>query len=63
MIRELVAATGVPVIASGGVSEARHIDELRAIGAEGAIVGRALYDGRLRYADALEAARSEVAPC
>ena len=66
-LRTLVQAAGVPVIASGGVATAEHIRRLRGLGAEGAIVGRALYDGRLRYADAAGAAApalgSGAAPC
>ena len=50
---------GVEVIASGGVST---LDDLRALCAArlaGAIVGRALYEGRFGLAEALEAARCE----
>jgi phosphoribosylformimino-5-aminoimidazole carboxamide ribotide isomerase len=48
---------GLRVIASGGVSS---LDDLRAVcdaGLAGAIVGRALYEGRFTLADALEASR------
>jgi phosphoribosylformimino-5-aminoimidazole carboxamide ribotide isomerase len=51
----LSAAIRVPVILSGGIAT---IDDLRAAavaGAEGAIVGRALYDGQIALADALRA--------
>ncbi|MBI3998619.1 MAG: 1-(5-phosphoribosyl)-5-[(5-phosphoribosylamino)methylideneamino]imidazole-4-carboxamide isomerase [Armatimonadetes bacterium] len=54
-LRALILAVPVPVIASGGICSA---DDLRAVataGAEGAIVGRALYDGRLTLADARRA--------
>jgi phosphoribosylformimino-5-aminoimidazole carboxamide ribotide isomerase len=50
---------GALVIASGGVSS---LDDLRAVcdaGLAGAIVGRALYEGRFGLAHALEAARCE----
>jgi len=49
--------TGASVIASGGVS---GLDDLRAVceaGLAGVIVGRALYEGRLDLAAALQAAR------
>lgn len=52
----LASAITVPVIASGGVSS---LDDLRALlaeagsGIEGAIVGRALYDGAIDPAEAL----------
>ena len=45
-----------PVIASGGVSGAEDIEALAATGLiAGAIVGRALYDGRVSLAEALAA--------
>jgi phosphoribosylformimino-5-aminoimidazole carboxamide ribotide isomerase len=60
----LIEAVAVPVIASGGVSRLEDIEELGRIGAAAVIVGKALYDGRLRLADALETAahfRGEMA--
>ena len=51
----LAQAVPVPVIASGGVSS---LADIRALAAEksiaGAIVGRALYDGRIALAEALK---------
>ena len=55
----LARATALPVIASGGVAGAEDIAALvahAAVGIEGVICGRALYDGRLRLADALRLA-------
>ncbi len=43
------------VIASGGVSSVVDLRAVRAIGASGAIVGRAIYEGRLSLEDALRA--------
>jgi phosphoribosylformimino-5-aminoimidazole carboxamide ribotide isomerase len=51
------------VIASGGVTTVDQIRRLRELGLEGAIVGSALYAGKLRLEDALLAARREAAPC
>ena len=51
-----VAALSIPVVASGGVSS---LDDLRALagaGCEGAIIGTALYEGRLDLREALEVA-------
>jgi phosphoribosylformimino-5-aminoimidazole carboxamide ribotide isomerase len=45
----------VTVIASGGVASVDDLRRLAAAGAEAAIVGTALYEGRLQLADALEA--------
>lgn len=42
-----------PVIASGGVATIEDLDACAAAGADGAIVGRALYEGRLDLSDAL----------
>jgi phosphoribosylformimino-5-aminoimidazole carboxamide ribotide isomerase len=51
----LARAVAIPVIASGGVASVQDIRDLRAAGAdiEGAILGRALYDGRVDPAEAL----------
>lgn len=51
-------ATGVSVIASGGFAGAGDIRAAREAGLAGAIVGRALYEGRLTLAEALEAAKA-----
>jgi phosphoribosylformimino-5-aminoimidazole carboxamide ribotide isomerase len=44
------------VLASGGVSSVAHLRALAQAGAEGAIIGTALYEGRLTLGDALVAA-------
>ena len=49
---------GVGVIASGGVTTLEDIRAARAHGLAGAVIGRALYEDRLRLPEALEAARS-----
>ncbi len=46
----------MPVLASGGVTTIEHLRELAEAGAEGAIIGTALYEGRLTLGDALETA-------
>lgn len=53
----LARATSIPVIASGGVSSLADLIALRDCGAalDGAISGRALYDGKLDLAEALAA--------
>ena len=58
-IRIMSETTGLTVIASGGVSTIQDIFSLREIpGVEGAIVGKALYEGRLTLESALKAARN-----
>lgn len=41
----LVDVSRVPVIASGGIARTEHLDRLRSLGVEAAIVGKALYTG------------------
>ncbi len=55
----LARAVSVPVIASGGVSRLEDLVALRDCGAplDGAISGRALYDGKLDLAEALAVLR------
>lgn len=52
----LAQATGLRVIASGGVSSLDEIRRLRAGGAAGVVIGMALYEGKLTLAEALSAA-------
>jgi phosphoribosylformimino-5-aminoimidazole carboxamide ribotide isomerase len=43
----VIKAAGVPVVASGGVATVTHLEALAEVGAEAAIVGKALYTGAL----------------
>ena len=51
-----LAEAGFSVIAAGGVSSVSDVRKLRLAGAVGAVIGSALYRGRLTLAEALEAA-------
>ena len=51
-VAQMVEALDVPVIASGGVSSLADLAALRGAGAAGAIVGKALYEGRFTLQDA-----------
>ena len=42
---------GLYFIASGGVSGLQDLDELRNIGCKGAIVGKAIYEGRIKLGE------------
>ncbi len=54
----LAARSPFPVIASGGVATKAQLTALAAVpNVESAVVGRALYDGSLTVAEAIEAAR------
>jgi len=50
---ELVNSIRAPVIASGGVSSLNHLKMLKALGVEGAIIGKALYTGDIDLKQAL----------
>jgi phosphoribosylformimino-5-aminoimidazole carboxamide ribotide isomerase len=54
---EMVELLGHGVIASGGVGTVDDVGRVAALGADGVVVGRALYDGRVALADALDRAR------
>ena len=51
----MAEATAVPIVASGGVGTVDHLHALRKLPVESVIVGRALYDGTVELAAALEA--------
>jgi phosphoribosylformimino-5-aminoimidazole carboxamide ribotide isomerase len=51
----LVAETGVPIIASGGVRDVADVRALARIGVIGVIAGKSLYEGTLDLASALAA--------
>jgi len=55
-VKALVDALAVPVIASGGIASAADIRELGQCGAHAAVVGKALYEKKLRLQEALEIA-------
>ncbi len=54
-LKHLLAGIERPIIASGGVSSLADLRALAALGVEGAIVGRALYTGEVRLAEAIAA--------
>ena len=53
---EVLGATDVPVVASGGLGSLDDIRQCRRIGCGGVILGKALYEGRVDLADALAVA-------
>jgi len=61
-LRAMAEASSIPVIASGGIGTLEDILSLLSLaplGVEGVIVGRALYDGAVDLAEALEAVGPE----
>ncbi|HEY9424483.1 MAG TPA: bifunctional 1-(5-phosphoribosyl)-5-((5-phosphoribosylamino)methylideneamino)imidazole-4-carboxamide isomerase/phosphoribosylanthranilate isomerase PriA, partial [Microterricola sp.] len=61
LLKQVMARTHRPVVASGGISSLDDIAALRELvpgGLEGAIVGKALYAGAFTLAEALDVARN-----
>lgn len=46
--RKITASVNINIVASGGISSLSDIEELKAAGCEGAIIGKAVYEGRLK---------------
>lgn len=53
-IAELINAIRAPIIAAGGISNLNHLRMLKSLGAEAAIVGKALYTGDIDLKQALD---------
>jgi phosphoribosylformimino-5-aminoimidazole carboxamide ribotide isomerase len=53
MINRLLTEIKVPVIVAGGISRMEHLGRLKELGAEGAIIGKALYTGDIDLGDAI----------
>lgn len=53
MIDTLLAEANVPVIVAGGISRLEHLRRLRELGAEGAVIGKALYTGDINLGEAI----------
>lgn len=47
LYKDLISSTNIKLIASGGVSNLEELHELKALGCEGAIVGKAIYEGKI----------------
>jgi phosphoribosylformimino-5-aminoimidazole carboxamide ribotide isomerase len=56
LLGDLVRLRRGAIVASAGIASAADVTAVRALGCAGAIVGRALYEGRLTLEDALAAA-------
>jgi phosphoribosylformimino-5-aminoimidazole carboxamide ribotide isomerase len=51
LYKEILEIPGLKLIASGGITSIKDIEELSLIGCEGAIIGKALYEGILDLKD------------
>jgi phosphoribosylformimino-5-aminoimidazole carboxamide ribotide isomerase len=58
-IGELARNVQLPVIAAGGVATVEHLRTLKKLGAEGAIIGKALYTGNVDLKEALAIEQEE----
>ncbi|MGS0765349.1 1-(5-phosphoribosyl)-5-[(5-phosphoribosylamino)methylideneamino]imidazole-4-carboxamide isomerase [Syntrophomonas curvata] len=61
-IEAMARDTGLEIIASGGISSLQDIRSLKALeelGVSGAIIGKALYDGKITLADVLQEANDQ----
>jgi phosphoribosylformimino-5-aminoimidazole carboxamide ribotide isomerase len=58
-VAEFLSQVSVPVIAAGGISSVEHLPRLAALGAEGAIVGRAIYTGDVKLEEAVKSVSEE----
>jgi phosphoribosylformimino-5-aminoimidazole carboxamide ribotide isomerase len=53
MVKRLIAETDVSVVVAGGISRLEHLRRIRELGAEGAIIGKALYTGDIALVEAI----------
>jgi phosphoribosylformimino-5-aminoimidazole carboxamide ribotide isomerase len=53
MMKRLIAETSVPVIVAGGISRLEHLRRIKELGAEAAIIGKALYTGDINLGEAI----------
>jgi phosphoribosylformimino-5-aminoimidazole carboxamide ribotide isomerase len=56
LLQSVIEASGLPVLAAGGIGSLDDLVRIKAIGCEGAVLGSALWSGRVRLGDALRVA-------
>ncbi|MER3412384.1 MAG: 1-(5-phosphoribosyl)-5-((5-phosphoribosylamino)methylideneamino)imidazole-4-carboxamide isomerase, partial [Thermoleophilia bacterium] len=61
LLDSVLAASGLPVIAAGGIASLDDLRRLKALGCEGAVLGTALWRGSLSLSAALSLAEQVVA--
>lgn len=59
LLESVIAASRLPVIAAGGVADLDDLRRLRDLGCEGAVLGTALWNGRLPLGEALRLAQAD----
>jgi phosphoribosylformimino-5-aminoimidazole carboxamide ribotide isomerase len=60
LLRSVLDAGALPVLAAGGIASLQDLRDLRDLGCEGAILGSALWSGRFELADALRVASERL---
>ncbi len=59
-LKKMARESGLAVIASGGISTPKDIQKVAALGVEGMIIGKALYEGKFTLREALRLFPSQV---
>lgn len=54
-VRDLISSVSIPVVVAGGVSSPADLQGLHQVGAAGAVLGSALYSGKITLGEALRA--------
>jgi phosphoribosylformimino-5-aminoimidazole carboxamide ribotide isomerase len=62
LLENVIEASGLPVVAAGGIASLDDLTPLEEIGCEGAVLGSALWSGRVTLPDALAATRKTELP-
>ena len=47
LYKEIIGSANINLIASGGITDIQDVIDMKAIGCEGAIIGKALYEGKI----------------
>ncbi len=56
-VKDVIDSTSLGVLVSGGIASLEDIKKIKRLGAKGAVIGSALYKGKIEFKDALEVAR------
>ncbi len=49
LYKEILSSVKINLVASGGISSVKDIDDVRQAGCEGVIIGKAIYEGRITF--------------
>jgi phosphoribosylformimino-5-aminoimidazole carboxamide ribotide isomerase len=54
LYKEILNAVKINLIASGGISSIKDIEDIKSAGCEGAIIGKAIYEGKIKLKELKE---------